>query len=197
MSGTAEVERPGTAEAPRSWPGQPDMWVFVIFEAFLFTAYFTVYMIARTRNIEHYLQSQQHLDLRIGAFNTLVLLASSWSMAGCVAASRRGSYRDALAGAWLTVFLGLLFLASKVFEWSSEIGRGFTFTSDEFATFYYFLTGLHFLHLLIGLVVLGIVIRELRCPHRRSQQLIETGATYWHTVDFIWAMIFSLVYVLR
>jgi len=197
MSGVPEVEQSGTADTPRSWPGQPDMWVFVVFEAFLFTAYFTVYMIARTGNIELFLQSQQQLDLRIGAFNTLVLLASSWSMARCVAASRDGSYRDALAGACLTVFLGLTFLISKVLEWSSEIGRGFTFTSDEFATFYFFLTGLHFLHLLIGLVVLGIVIRELRSPPRRSQELVETGATYWHTVDFIWVMIFSLVYVLR
>ncbi len=197
MSGTPEVEQQGSAGAPRSWPGQPDMWVFVVFEAFLFTAYFTVYMIARTRNIELYLQSQQHLDLRIGAFNTLVLLASSWSMARCVAASRHGSYQDAMRGACVTVFLGLTFLVSKVFEWSFEIGRGFAFTSDEFATFYYFLTGLHFLHLLIGLVVLGIVIRELRCSRGRSQELVETGATYWHTVDFIWVMIFSLVYVLR
>jgi len=197
MSGSPEVEQHGSAGAPRSWPGQPDMWVFVVFEAFLFTAYFTVYMIARIRNIELYLQGQQHLDLRIGAFNTLVLLASSWSMARCVVACRRGSYRVAMASVYLTVLLGMTFLVAKVFEWSFEIGRGFTFTSDEFATFYYFLTGLHFLHLRIGLVVLGIVIREVRCARRRSQELVETGATYWHTVDFIWVMIFSLVYVLR
>jgi len=188
---------PASAGQGRSWPGQPDMWAFVIFEAFLFTAYFTVYVIGRTQNVQLYLQGQAHLDLRIGAFNTLVLLASSWSMARCVGAARGGAHRQSLASAYLTVLLGLVFLASKVLEWRLEIGRGFTFTSNEFFTFYYFLTALHFLHLLIGLVVLGIVIRELRNPLRRSLELVETGATYWHTVDFIWVMIFSLLYVMR
>jgi len=201
MSSQANTRPADTAAKPagpaRAWPGQPDMWAFVIFEAFLFTAYFTVYVIGRTQHIDLYLQGQAQLDLRIGAFNTLVLLASSWSVARCVGAARHGAYRDALGNAYLTVFLGLVFLVTKVFEWRLEIGQGFTFTSNEFFTFYYFLTALHFLHLLIGLIVLGIVIRELRSPLRRAQVLVETGATYWHTVDFIWVMIFSLLYVMR
>ena len=56
---------------------------------------------------------------------------------------------------------------------------------------------LHLLHLLIGFVVLGIVIHQLRGPGRRSQELIETGATFWHTVDFLWVPIFALLYVVR
>jgi nitric oxide reductase NorE protein len=185
------------AEPARFVPGQPDMWAFVLFEAFLFTAYFTVYVICRTRSVDLFLQSQAHLDLRVGGFNTLVLLASSWSVARCAQAARERSFRAALTNAFLTMLFGVVFLVSKVLEWAREIAKGFTFTTNEFFSFYYFLTGLHFLHLLIGFVFLGIVVYQLWSPARRSQELVETGATYWHTIDFLWVGIFALLYVMR
>jgi nitric oxide reductase NorE protein len=185
------------AKPTRFVPGQPDMWAFVLFEALVFTGYFGVYMVRRTQSPELFLASQAQLDLRFGVLNTLVLLVSSWCMARCVQAARERAYRPALTNAFLTLFFGLAFLASKVLEWTREIQKGYTFTTNEFFSFYYFLTGIHFLHLLIGFVVLGIVVHQLWSPARRSQQLVETGATYWHTVDFLWVMILSLLYVMR
>ena len=178
-------------------PGQPDMWVFVLFEALVFTAYFTVYVVSRTRNPGVFLESQAHLNVRVGIFNTLVLLASSWSVARCVQAARERSFRVALTNAFLTMLFGLVFLVSKVLEWAAEIGRGFTFTTDEFFSFYYFLTAIHFIHLLIGFVVLAVAVHQLWSPARRSQAVIETCATYWHTIDFLWVLIFALLYVMR
>ena len=178
-------------------PGQPDMWAFVLFEAFVFTMYFVVYMVFRTQSPELYLESQGQLDLRVGVFNTLVLLLSSWSMARCVQASREGAFRSASRNLLLTLFFGFVFLVSKVSEWIAEIDKGFTFSTNEFFSFYYFLTAIHFLHLLIGFIVLGVVVDRLRSPARRSQELVETGATYWHTIDFLWVLIFSLLYVMR
>lgn len=185
------------AEPARFVPGQPDMWAFVLFEALLFTAYFAVYVVCRTRSVDLFLQSQAHLDLRVGGFNTLVLLASSWSVARCVQAARERSFRAALTNAFLTLLFGVVFLVSKVLEWAREIDQGFTFTTNEFFSFYYFLTALHFLHLLIGFVFLGVVVYQLWSPARRSQEIVETGATYWHTVDFLWVVIFALLYVMR
>ena len=63
--------------------------------------------------------------------------------------------------------------------------------------YYFFLTGIHFLHLLIGFVTLGVIVHQLRSPRRRSQEIVETCATYWHTVDLLWVLIFSLLYVVR
>ena len=187
-----------SVEAERgSVPGQPDMWVFVLFEALVFTAYFTVYVVSRTRNPTLFLESQAHLSLRIGVFNTLVLLASSWSVARCVQAARERSFRAALTNAFLTLAFGFAFLVSKVLEWAAEIAQGFTFTTDEFFSFYYFLTGIHFIHLLIGFVVLVVAVHQLWSPARRSQELIETCATYWHTIDLLWVLIFALLYVMR
>jgi nitric oxide reductase NorE protein len=178
-------------------PGQPDMWAFVLFEAFVFTSYFTVYVIHRAQNPESFLASQARLSLRVGVFNTLVLLGSSWSVACCVQAARARAFRAALARVYLSMFLGLVFLVTKVFEWTTEFSKGFTFTTDEFSSFYYFLTSIHFLHLLIGFIALAIAVRQILKPGRRSQQVIETCATYWHTVDFLWIMIFGLLYVMR
>jgi len=184
-------------EAARFVPGQPDMWAFVLFEALVFTAYFTVYVFSRARSPDLFLESQAHLDLRVGVLHTLVLLASSWSVARCVQAAREGSYRDALTNAFLTLLLGLVFLVSKLREWAVAIEQGITFTTDEFSSFYYFLTGIHFLHLLIGFGALAIAVHQLWSPARRSQEVVETCATYWHTIDFLWVMIFALLYVTR
>lgn len=185
------------AGAAKSVPGQPDMWFFVLFETMLFTGYFSVYLVSRTQNRDLFLASQSDLDLRFGVFNTLALLASSWAIARCVRATREGAFGPALRYVFLTIGLGVVFLISKVSEWITEIGMGNTFTSDEFFQHYFFLTSIHGIHVLIGFVVLGVIVYQLWSPARRSLALIETGATWWHTVDFLWVLIFAMLYVVR
>lgn len=181
----------------RAVPGQPDMWAFVLFETLVFTGYFGFYLFSRGRNPELFLHSQAHLDLRVGVFNTLVLLLSSWSVARCVQSARAGAYRAALRDVFITATFALLFLVGKVFEWARLAHAGNGIDSNDFFMYYFFLTGIHFVHLLIGFVVLGVIVYQLWSPARRSQEIIETGATYWHTVDFLWVLIFALLYVVR
>ena len=192
MSELREASKPA-----RFVPGQPDMWAFVLFETLVFTGYFGFYLFYRARSPEIFLHSQAQLDLRIGVFNTFVLLLSSWSVARCVQSSRAGAYRAALRDAYITAAFAAVFLFFKVFEWARLVHMGNGFDSNDFFTYYYFLTGIHFVHLLIGFVVLGVVVYQLRSPARRSQELVETCATYWHTVDFLWVLIFALLYVVR
>jgi nitric oxide reductase NorE protein len=181
-------------------PGQPDMWAFVLFESLIFTAYFGFYLFYRARSPELFLHAQAHLDLRIGVFNTLVLLLSSWSVARCVQSSRAGAYRAALRDVAVTGAFAAIFLSLKVFEWARLVREGHGVDSHDFFTYYFFLTGIHFVHLLIGFVVLGVIVYRLRSASRgsrESQELVETCATYWHTVDFLWVLIFALLYVVR
>jgi nitric oxide reductase NorE protein len=178
-------------------PGQPDMWAFVLFETLVFTAYFGFYLFYRAKSPELFLHGQAQLDLRVGVFNTLVLLLSSWSVARCVQSARVGAYRAALRDGYLTAFFGVAFMVSKVLEWARQIRLGNGFGSSDFFTYYFFLTGIHFVHLLIGFIVLGVIVYQLRSAARRSQELVETCATYWHTVDFLWVLIFALLYVVR
>lgn len=187
----------GTDKRARFVPGQPDMWAFVLFETLVFTGYFGIYLFYRARSPELFLHSQAHLDLRIGVFNTLVLLLSSWSVARCVQSSRAGAYPAALRDVYITATCAAIFLFFKVFEWVRLVGSGNGPDSADFFTYYFFLTGIHFVHLLIGFVVLGVIVYQLRSPARRSQELVETCATYWHTVDFLWVLIFALLYVVR
>ena len=181
-------------------PGQPDMWAFVLFETLVFTGYFGFYLFFRARSPELFLHAQAQLDLRIGVFNTLVLLLSSWSVARCVQSARAGAYRAALRDVFVTAAFAAVFLFMKVFEWARLVHAGNSVDSNDFFTYYFFLTGIHFVHLLIGFVVLGVIVYQLRGTKARSaesQELVETCATYWHTVDFLWVLIFALLYVVR
>jgi nitric oxide reductase NorE protein len=178
-------------------PGQPDMWAFVLFETLVFTGYFGFYLFYRARSPELFVHSQAHLDLRVGVLNTLVLLLSSWSVARCVQSARAGAYPAALRDIAITAACAAVFLAVKVFEWARLVYAGHGPDSDDFFSYYFFLTGIHFVHLLIGFVVLGVVMYQLRSPQRRSQETVETCATYWHTVDYLWVLIFALLYVVR
>jgi nitric oxide reductase NorE protein len=185
------------AETGRRVPGEPDMWFFVFFESLLFTAYFCVYLFSRTQHERLFLQTQSHLSPGLGVLDTIVLLTSSWAVAGCVRQARAGQHRSAMRLAFATAGLGALFLALKMVEWVRLIHLGYTFSRNDFTQYYFFLTGIHAIHVLIGFVALGVLLRQLSDPARHSQQTVETCATYWHTVDVFWVLIFAMLYVVR
>jgi nitric oxide reductase NorE protein len=173
------------------------MWVFVLGDMVIFGAYFVIFMIERTRDRALFLASQRHVDATIGVINTLVLLASSWFVARAVLAVRTGAHRRALLLTYAGAACGVAFIGLKVVEWSIQIDHGYTFGRNQFFAFYFVLTGVHLLHVVIGLIVLGVVVRELRNPELRRIETIEAGATFWHMVDLLWIIVFALVYVMR
>ncbi len=178
-------------------PGRIDIWYFVFFEFLVFSSYFFAYMRYRIWDPQLFLQSQEHLSQNFGAANTVILLVSSWFVARAVQAARERRYEAAQTQVLPTLVCGTLFVASKLFEWSAKIDQGFELSTNTFFSFYYFLTGIHVLHVLFGFVFLGVVIHQLRSPQRRSIQVIEAGAIFWHMVDFLWVIIFALLYVMR
>jgi nitric oxide reductase NorE protein len=184
-------------QSAKAIPGQPDMWVLVMIEALTFSAYFITYAVCWALHPQLFLQSQAQLSLPLGVANTIMLVTSSWTMARCVAQARGGNYTGALWNVSFTIALGLFYFLAKLYEWAGRIHHGLYFSTNQFFSFYYFLTGMHLLHVLVGFIVLGVVIYQLASPARRSQELIETGATYWHMVDFLWIFIFVLLYVMR
>jgi nitric oxide reductase NorE protein len=178
-------------------PGSINMWLFVVGELFIFAFYFFVYMMYRTRATGAFVESQQHLDLAVGAGNTVVLLTSSYLVALAVQAARDGSHDRARRLVRWTVALGVVFMTVKLGEWAHEVRRGHTFPSDDFFMFYFALTGVHLFHLVMGLGILGLVLLELRTPTLRRQFVVEAAGTYWHMVDVVWIVLFALLYVLR
>ena len=197
---TAEARsRPADAPAQRTpaLPGDAGMWVFVLGDMVIFGVYFIVFMVYRGHEQAVFLASQRHLSLASGAVNTLVLLAGSRFAALAVAAARAGDDRRAsrLIG-WCGI-CGVAFLLVKAHEWYSLISAGQTVQRNNFYMFYYAFTGVHLFHVLMGLVVLGVMLAELRRPAGRRTWLIEAGAIYWHMVDLLWIILFALLYLMR
>ncbi len=187
-----------TAMAQRArQQGDINMWVFVLGDLVIFGVYFIIFMVERTQQREVFLQSQQHLSQDIGAVNTLVLLASSWFMARAVLAARVADHIRATRLATMAGVCGVVFILVKVVEWTEEIRGGYTLPTNDFFAFYFVLTGVHLLHVLMGLIVVGVVLRELRTPALRRVSMVETGAVYWHMVDLIWVIVFALLYLMR
>ena len=178
-------------------PGRLDIWIFVMIEVLIFSSYFVAYMLYRIWNPALYLQSQQQLSQHFGAANTIILLLSSWLIARAVQSAREARYETAQHQVYATMALGLAFVVSKLVEWSIKISDGYTLSTNGFFTFYYFLTGIHVVHVLLGFGFLGVMIYQLRSPVRRSMPTIEAGGIYWHMVDFLWVLIFALLYVMR
>jgi nitric oxide reductase NorE protein len=188
--------RPVADSSGTHLPGDGHMWVIVLGDLVIFGAYFLIYMVHRAMAPDLYLAAQQHLNVTVGVLNTLVLLTSSLFIARSVYAARGRRAGDAIRLTYAAAACGVLFIAIKAYEWFVELSRGFT-VSDEFFSFYYVLTGVHLVHVVIGLIVLGVSARELRAPQRRRTSLVEQGAVYWHMVDLLWIAIFGLLYVMR
>ena len=179
-------------------PGDADIWVFVLGDMLIFSAYFAAYLFAgRMGDRELFLRSQQQLSQNLGFCNTLILLTSSLFIALCVQAARLGNFAVASRFLELGGGCGVVFLLLKAFEWHSKIARGLTISTNAFFMHYYVMTGVHAAHILIGLTFLMIIRRELRDATTPRMQLIESGGIYWHMVDFLWFMIFSLLYLMR
>lgn len=178
-------------------PGERAIWLFVLGDMVIFSAYLIIYLFYRGWNLEQFQQSQALLSQRFGLLNTLVLITSSWFAALAVQAARQGNHARAANLIALCGASGILFCLIKTFEWSSKIGQGLTIETDEFFGFYYMLTGTHLYHVVMGLGLLVMVWRELKTAAQPRMSQVEIGATFSHMVDLLWIVIYALVYLLR
>ena len=178
-------------------PGETGMWFFVIGDLLIFAVYFVVYGVYRQQNLPVFLRSQQHLDQNIAVFNTLVLLTSSLLVALAVEAARQRKRQRSVHFMSAALVCGGLFPLLKIVEWIPKLLAGHTAGENLFFTFYYLLTGLHLLHVVIGLCLLGFMLVNLRRAVEPDLQFIETGGIYWHMVDVLWLVLLAVFYLMR
>ncbi len=185
------------------------MWLFLFTELLLFGGLFLVYSVYRYMNQEAFLQASLHLNIAMGTVNTAVLLTSSLTVAMSVSAMQKGNIKVSINLLILTLLFACTFLVIKYFEWSAKIGHGL-FPGMEhynmlepgeklFFFLYYFMTGLHGLHVIIGGIFIGIVIRKIKTGKVRPDRyiLLENAGLYWHLVDIIWIFLFPLFYLIH
>jgi len=184
------------------------MWVFIFTEILLFGGLFLVYAVMRSKYSPEFHQAALHLNTFIGALNTIVLLISSATVAMSVTAVQKGNNRFAVRFLLITLICAVIFLINKYFEWGHKISIGLYPGSDlmltlnhgsvMFFSLYFFMTGLHMLHLIIGAVLLMVVtVRVQRISINRDRYvLLENSGLYWHLVDLIWIFLFPLLYLI-
>lgn len=183
----------------RSPPGDLAIWFFILAELLVFAVLFLVYAFARRSNVELFDLHQMQLDRNAGLANTLALITSSYFVVRAVSAIRDGRSQVCSRWLWAAFALGALFLLIKALEYRHHFSLGVTLRTNSFYLFYLSLTFFHFMHVMMGMVILAAVaFKAQRGGYSASDYTgVETGASYWHMVDLVWLILFPLVYVMH
>jgi nitric oxide reductase NorE protein len=194
-----ELSNVQVANRQKDLPGDFALWIFIFAEMLVFGVLFVAYAFTRANNVELFNESQLTLSRTFGAINTLVLITSSYFVVRGVAAIKRGLSKQ--CAYWLTggLLLGSVFIGIKVVEFHSKFSADITMSTNAFYMFYLSLTFFHFMHVLMGMIILGcIIVKAYRGGYNAHDYVgVETGASFWHMVDFLWIILFPLVYIIR
>ncbi len=191
-----------------SWLG---MWIFLATEIMFFGGMFAGYAVYRTVYYPGFAEASRELEITLGATNTVVLICSSLTMALAVHAAQVGRTRALMGNILGTMALGLVFLGIKGIEYAHKFqhhlvpGSSFHFAEQYFQhaqiffSFYFAMTGMHALHMIVGIGLLtALLVRASRGEFSPMQHAaVEVTGLYWHFVDIIWIFLFPLLYLIN
>lgn len=184
---------------PKYPPGDLAIWVFILAELSVFGIFFASYAFTRMQHVALFNRYQQTLDTSAALINTIALLTSSYFVVRAVDAIKHNRARICERWLWAAVAMALVFVFVKGHEYAHHIAAGVSLSSNTFYMFYLSLTFFHFMHVILGMVILVAVALKARRGGYSAQDHtgVETGASYWHMVDMVWLVLFPLVYVMR
>jgi cytochrome c oxidase subunit III len=208
MRSPVPAQTPAPKESHKDYEGAKlGMWLFLFTELLLFGGLFILYSAYRARYPMEFHDAGQHLNVLIGVANTIILLTSSLTVALSIAAIQKGDRRISILCLSGTIVLGAAFLINKYIEWSGEIHHGLYPNSpvlskrplgDQiFFGLYYSMTGLHGLHVFVGICLLSIMlVLVIRKKITRDDfNRLENSGLYWHLIDVIWIFLLPLFYL--
>ncbi|HLP16445.1 MAG TPA: cytochrome c oxidase subunit 3 family protein [Bacteroidota bacterium] len=185
------------------------MWLFLFTELILFGGMFIIYAVYRFSHPAEFHLAAQELDTSVGMINTIILLTSSMTMAMAITAIQKKDKILSMALVSATLVLAFAFLVNKFFEWSTKFSHGIYPGSTElmgkppgevlYFGLYFVMTGLHALHVMIGMGLLAVNLAFIKrgiVTWDKSVKL-ETAGLYWHLVDLIWIFLFPLFYLIH
>ena len=184
------------------------MWLFLVTEIVLFGGLFLAYSYMRYLYPVEFHEAGQQLNVTIGVINTIILLTSSLTMVLSVVAIQRADVLKAKLLVGATIVMGAAFLVNKGFEWAAKFHHGLYPSSEHMATLphgeqvfyslYFSMTGLHGVHVLVGVGVIGtLAVRLHRGREGASLPVtVENAGLYWHLVDIVWIYLFPLFYLI-
>ncbi len=185
------------------------MWAFLSTELMFFGGLFAAYTVYRNLYPDAFIAASRHLSVMLGAINTAVLLTSSLTMAQAVNAAQLRKRREAIVLLLATMILGAAFLGIKAFEYYQDYrehlvpGSAFRFEeslrahAQMFFLIYFLMTGLHAIHLIIGIALVGTIAYLVRreMSDDRAATKVEITGLYWHFVDLVWVFLYPLLYL--
>lgn len=184
------------------------MWLFLFTELILFGGMFILYSVYRYMHPDSFHVAAKELNTIVGTFNTAILLTSSLTMALSITAIQRKQKALSIFFQLITIVLALGFMVNKYFEWTAKFHHGIYPGSDIllskppgeilFFGLYYVMTGLHGLHVIIGVVLIGMMSRLTfkGIITDTCYVKLESAGLYWHLVDIIWIFLFPLFYLI-
>ena len=184
------------------------MWLFLFTELLFFGGMFLLYSVFRSQYPAEFHSAAQEENLLLGSVNTTILLTSSFTIAVAIAAIRKGNKILSLYMQTTTIMFGICFLIIKYFEWSAKISKGIYPDSPAllnrgkgdilFFSLYYVMTGIHGIHVLIGVIAIAIMFVYTRrgIIDRDNFAKLENTGLYWHFVDIVWIYLFPLFYLI-
>lgn len=187
------------------------MWSWLLTELLLFSGLFLVALILRILHPLSVQNATRHLEFWIGCANTVILIISSLTMSGAIMSSRLGLQRPMLWFMYVTATLGSGFLVLKLYEWYQDyldhltpfMSRPYDLAGDPYSVLYvdlyYIATALHGFHLFTGVTILTILAMQARAEGylTRHQNRIEVYGLYWHFIDLMWIMVWTIIYVMN
>jgi nitric oxide reductase NorE protein len=190
----------------RRTPGDSAMWIFIWMELITFAIFFVMFALAKKAQPELFVDGRNHLNIMFGAVNTVVLLTGGYFAVRAVqllhAKALEASRRFLLYAAGT----GLLFLIIKIVEYGQKMAAGIDMSTTDFYFYYYFLTFVHFAHVLLGTAILMLARQRISERLKKGEEesgdfeidlrAVESGASYWHMVDLVWVILFPLVYLI-
>jgi cytochrome c oxidase subunit 3 len=183
------------------------MWLFLYTEIILFGGLFVLYAVYFHEYPKEFAENGKELDRVIGAINTIILLISSFTVAASITALGQHSKRLCLGLLGISFGCGAIFLINKYFEWGHKFAHGIYPNSPDlvggppgrniFFGLYYVITGLHGLHVIIGMTLLAVtfVLVWQNTVNAERYAFLENSGLYWHLVDLIWIFVFPLFYL--
>jgi cytochrome c oxidase subunit 3 len=187
------------------------IWVFMVTEILMFGGLFVGFFINHALKPAVFAEGASHLDWKLGAINTFVLILSSWTMALSIHQIQKGQNQKATLSLLVTLLCGATFMVIEYFEYTHKFhlglmpGKFFNFEGAQNAElplyfgFYYSMTGLHGIHVLVGMgLITWVLIRNIRGdfdPHYYTAA--EGVGIFWHIVDLVWIFLFPLLYLIE
>ena len=184
------------------------MWLFIFTELLFFGGLFIVYAVMRYKNGIAFGLAAEELDVSIGVINTVILLVSSATIAMSISSIQMKKTKLTLLLLASTLILAIVFLVNKYFEWGAKIEHGLYPGSEILEQFghgevlffglYYFMTGLHALHIIIGIIFIAVMMMKVKNGKLNADRFVqlENAGLYWHLVDVIWIFLFPLFYLI-